>query len=527
MQHMNVLVSDPLADPGLELLRQEVHVDTRYDLTPEELIATIAQYDALVVRSGTQVTREVIEAGTRLQVIGRAGVGVDNIDVDAATQRGIVVVNTPTGNTRAAAEHTIALMMALARNIPQANMALWQGEWARKKYMGIEVRDRTIGIIGMGRVGSEVSRRARALGMNVLGYDPFVTQERIQQLGAAPVSLDELAAQSDFISIHTPLSDATRSLIDETFLRKVKPGVRIINCARGPIIDDEALLEALNDGRVAGAALDVFREEPPPPDDPLIHHPRVVSTPHLGASTEEAQLSVAIDVARQVLAVLKGQLAEHALNMPMVPPETLQVLRPYVGLAEKLGSFVGQLAAGQFGDLRIVYSGSLAALDTTLLRVVILKGVLEHASADRINLVNADLIARRHGLRVTEERRYEAGSYTNLITVSLKAGDQEHYVAGTISRDEPRIVEIGPYRLDFEPAGRFLVLQNLDRPGMIGAVGTTLGKHDINIAFMAFGRRTPRGDAIMVLTLDDDLPEEVAEEIRAIPDMWDLKYVII
>ncbi len=527
MQNMKVLVSDPLAEPGLALLREQVSVTTEFDLSPEELIAAIPEYDALVVRSGTQVTREVLEAGTRLQVVGRAGVGVDNIDVETATQRGIVVVNTPTGNTRAAAEHTIALMMSLARNVPQANQALRAGDWARKRYTGIEVRDKTIGIIGMGRVGSEVGRRARALGMNVLGYDPFVTQERVQQLGATPATLDDLATKSDFISVHTPLSDVTRDLIDDEFLRKTKPGVRIINCARGPIVVEEALLAALEDGRVAGAALDVFTEEPPAPDNPLIAHPNVVATPHLGASTKEAQLSVSIDVARQVLALLNGQLAEHTLNMPMVPPETLQVLRPFVGLTEKLGSFIGQLAAGQFGELRIVYSGSLAALDTTLLRAVVLKGVLEHASDDRINLVNADLIARRHGLKVSEERNYEAGSYTNLIFISLKSGEQEHSIAGTISQDEPRIVEIGPYRINFEPAGRFLVLQNLDRPGMIGAVGTTLGKHDINIAFMAFGRRTPRGDAIMVLILDESLPDQVADEILAIPDMWDLKYVKI
>ncbi len=527
MQKMKVLVSDPLAEPGLALLREQVSVTTKFDLSPEELLTAIPEYDALVVRSGTQVTREVLEAGTRLQVVGRAGVGVDNIDVDTATQRGIVVVNTPTGNTRAAAEHTIALIMSLARNIPQANQALRQGEWARKRYVGVEVRDKTIGIIGMGRVGSEVGRRARALGMNVLGYDPFVTQERIQQLGATPASLAELAAKSDFISVHTPLSDVTRNLIDDEFLRQVKPGVRIINCARGPIIVEAALLAALEEGRVAGAALDVFSTEPPAPDNPLIQHPNVVATPHLGASTKEAQLSVSIDVARQVLALLNGELAEHALNMPMVPPETLQVLRPYVGLVEKLGSFMGQLAAGQFGELRIVYSGSLAALDTTLLRAVVLKGVLEQASDDRINLVNADLIAHRHGLKVSEERNYEAGSYTNLISISLKSGEQEHSIAGTISQDEPRIVKIGPYRINFEPEGRFLVLQNLDRPGMIGAVGMTLGKHDINIAFMAFGRRTPRGDAIMVLILDEDLPDHVTNEILAIPDMWDLKYVKI
>ncbi len=527
MQNKKVLVSDPLAEPGLEILRKELSVETRYDLSPDQLIDVIPGYDALIVRSGTQATGAVIEAGTRLQVIGRAGVGVDNIDVGAATQRGIVVVNTPTGNTLAAAEHAIALMISLARNIPQANAALRAGRWDRKQYTGVELREKTLGILGMGRVGSEVGRRARALGMEVLGYDPFVTRERVQQMGAQPVTLAELAERADFITLHTPLNDTTLHLIGEEFLRQAKQGLRIINTARGAIIDEDALLAALEDGRVAGAALDVFSEEPPPPDNPLVMHPHVVATPHLGASTREAQISVSVDVAQQVLAVLRGDLAEHALNMPMVPPDTLQVLLPFVDLAEKLGSFVGQLAAGQFGDLRIVYGGSLAALDTTLLRAVIVKGVLEHASADRINLVNADLIARRHGLKVTEEHSHEIGSYTNLVSVSLTSGEQEHQVAGTISLDEARIVEIGPYRLDFEPAGRFLVLQNLDRPGMIGAVGMTLGKHDINIAFMAFGRKTPREDAIMVLTLDEDLPDQVVDEIWAIPDMWDLKYVII
>ena len=523
-----VLISDPLHPEGEALLRTEAEVDVSVGLPPQDLIATIPDYDALVVRSETKVTQEVLEAGKRLQVVGRAGVGVDNIDLDAATRLGIAVVNAPTGNTIAAAEHTVALMLALARNIPQAHHSLNQGKWERSAFIGVEVRDKVLGVVGLGRVGSEVARRAQGLQMRLIGYDPFVAPDHARRLGLQLVSLEELLAQADFITLHTPMSDATHHLIGQKELALLKPSARLINCARGDLIQEEALLKALDEGRVAGAALDVFAQEPPG-ENPLLRHPKVVVTPHLGASTAEAQAEVGRQVAEQVLMVLRGEPAPYTANVFFALPETQKMLAPYVPISTTLGKLATQLAEGQLTAITIRYQGEIAQHDTSMVKAAVLVGVLGPVSSERVNLVNASLLASQRGLRVVEEKEEDGPEhYGSLVTVGMHTSQGTTSVSGTVMRGEPHIVKVDDYWIDIVPSTDYLLFtHHQDRPGLIGAVGTITGRHNINISFMEVGRLAPRGQATMVLGLDDPLPEPVLEELRAIPFIGTVKVVAL
>ncbi|MBI4300924.1 MAG: phosphoglycerate dehydrogenase [Chloroflexi bacterium] len=518
-RHVKILVADPVAKGGIDLLRQHFEVDVKTGLKPEELSAIIGEYAGLVVRSETKVTKEIIDAGRRLQVIGRAGVGVDNIDVEAATQRGVVVVNAPSGNTISACEHTIALMMALARHVPQANAKLKANVWARSEFVGVEVRNKTLGIVGLGRIGSEVARRAKALEMRVLGYDPFVSQEHANLLGVIIVSLEDLLRQSDFITLHTPMTAATKGIIGPKELAIVKPEVRIINVARGGLVDEEALYKAVEEGRVAGAAIDVFSQEPAK-DNVLFKSDKIIVTPHLGASTHEAQINVAVDVAEEIIALLQGKPARYAVNAPAIPPETLAVVAPFLDIAHSLGSLARQLTVGQPNAVEIRYEGEMAEHDTNIVRASVLRGILEGISDQPVNFVNAHLVAAEHGLRVSEHKEPICENYSSLITVTVQSSKGTTTVAGTQMRNEAHILLINGYWLDLTPNGGYLLLtSHQDRPGIVGAVGTLLGKSNINISGMQVSREKPRGQALMAMGVDEQIPPELLEVIRKIPGM--------
>lgn len=516
-----VLVADPIGQDGVAILSSAATVDVRTLMAPVELLRVIPQYDALVVRSETKVTEAIIEAGRRLQVIARAGVGVDNIDLAAATRRGIVVVNAPTGNTISAAEHAIALMFALARHIPQADASLKSGAWKRSQFVGVELRGKTLGIVGLGQVGSEVARRARGLEMRLLGYDPFVPEERARALGVELCELDALLARSDFLSVHTTLTSGTRGLLGARELQSAKAGIRIINTARGGVIEEQALGEALRDGHVAGAAIDVFSKEPAA-DNPLIHAPHIIVTPHLGASTAEAQERVAVDVAEQVLSVLRGEPARYAVNAPLLAPETYSLVGPYIEVATLVASVSTQLAAGQLGMIEVTYSGEIALHDATVLRAGVIRGLLAPVSEEHVTLVNANLIAEHRGLRIVERKdpsQPEAGQSQIGVRITTNAGSIE--VTGAVEHGEPHIVSLDGLRVDISPRDRFLLIcDNEDRPGMIGAVGRMMGDFDINISSMIVGRRAARGRALMVLGLDEAPTPEQLRQVEGIPDIY-------
>ena len=511
-----ILISDPIAPEGVELLKAQAEVDVKRGLEPGELVEIIGEYEALIVRSETKVTSDVIGAGKRLQVIARAGVGVDNIDMEAATSSGIAVVNAPAANTIAAAEHTMSLMLALARNLPQAHQSLKQGKWERREFMGIEVRNKTLGILGLGRVGSEVARRAQSFGMPLLGYDPFVSPDYARAVGVELASLETVLANSDFLTLHTPLTEGTHGLIGGPQLAMMKPGARVINVARGELIDEEALLKALNEGTLAGAALDVFNQEPPG-ESALVKHPKVVATPHLGASTQEAQREVSIEVAEQVMAVLRGEPARNTVNAPFLPPEVHSVLAPYLPVATLLGKLVTNLAEGQFLGVNIAYQGEITEYDTAILRSAVVMGLLAPVSGQRVNLINAPILAQQRGLKITEQQSVAAPEYGNLITVTLETAGGGITIGGTSMRNEVHIVRINDYWLDMVPSVPYLLfVKQRDQPGSIGAVGTIMGQKDINISFMMVGRLSTRGDAMMVLGLDDPVPPEVIEDVKAL-----------
>lgn len=518
-----VLVADQLAEDGLARLRRAAEVEVRLKQSEADLATMVADFDALVVRSETKVTATVLEAGRRLRVVGRAGVGVDNIDVEAATRRGILVVNAPRGNVIAAAEHTIGLLLAVARRIPQADAALRRGEWQRSRYVGVEVRGKTLGIVGLGNIGSEVAKRAQGLEMEVIACDPAVARERAEQLNVELVSLEELFRRADFISVHAPLVEGTRNLIDARVLSLARPTAYLINAARGGIVDEAALYEALASGRLAGAASDVFLQEPVG-ENPLLTLPNFVATPHIAASTVEAQTSVAAEVAEEVLAVLRGEMPRYAVNAPSVPPEEMAFLRPYALLAERLASLHLQLFGGGVAQLELEYQGELAERDVSLLTAGAVRGLLQPFTEDRINPVNARLVAAGRGLKLAERRNPRvAGGYPNAVV--LRADGQE--LAGTVLLGEPRVVRIGPFRVDLTLEGRFLVSRHEDRPGIVGRVGTILGQADINIASMQVGRDMPRGRAMMILTVDDPVSDSVLARLREVPGMSDLRYVVL
>ncbi|MGH2583372.1 MAG: phosphoglycerate dehydrogenase [Dehalococcoidia bacterium] len=521
-----VLVADPIAQDGIDLLDRSADVDVRTGLSLEALLEAIPAYDALVVRSETKVTAEVIDAGTRLQVIGRAGVGVDNIDIPAATRRGIVVVNAPTGNTISAAEHTIGLMLALARHIPQADASMRAGEWQRSRFVGVELRGKILGVIGLGQVGSEVARRARGLDMCVLSVDPFVSEERARSLGVELVELNELLGRADFIAVHTTLTQGTRGLIGAEEIAWMKPTVRLINTARGGIIEEAALVEAVRSGRIAGAAVDVFTQEPLQ-DVAIAQTPGIIVTPHLGASTAEAQERVAVDVAEQILRILAGEAAAYAVNAPLVAPETMTVVGPFLPAAELSGSMATQLSEGQLQDVEIIYNGELALHDTGVLRAAVIRGLLRPISEEHVTIVNANLVAESRGLRIVERKDpEESEGVSNLITVRVRTTAGGTTVSSTVEHGSPRIVQVDDLRVDLSPAGGYLLFcHNQDRPGMIGAVGMKMRDFDINISSMKVGRRQARGRALMVLELDEAPTEDQLREIAAIPDIFSARLV--
>lgn len=525
-----ILVADPIASEGMEQLHRFANVDARHGLSAADLIAAIPAYDALVVRSETRVTAEVIAAGKRLHVIARAGVGVDNIDVEAATRHGIIVVNSPTGNIAAAAEHTIALLLAMARHIPAASASLREGRWERSRFVGTEVRGKTLGIIGLGKVGAEVARRAGegGLGMRLLASDPYASPETARKLNADLVPLEDLLAQSDFITLHTALTGSTRGLIGTDELAQMKSTARIINCARGGIVDEEALLAALESGALAGAALDVYSKEPPGDNKTiraLLEHPLVVATPHLGASTEEAQISVAVDVVEQIEEILRGGAARSAVNAPMILPETMRQLQPWVDLVEKLGRLYTQLHPGPLRRAELSISGEIASYDTRPLSAALIKGLLESVSEAHVNLVNAPVMAHDWGLEIIESRSTATEQFSNLVTLRVAADGPEtpsSVLSATITWGEERVVRVDRYATDFVPSGHILFARNLDRPGMVGRVGTILGEAGVNIshmdvgpvASMAGGRtRQAGGEALMILALDGPVPEDALERI--------------
>ncbi|MDB5096994.1 MAG: D-3-phosphoglycerate dehydrogenase [Cyanobacteria bacterium RYN_339] len=522
-----VLVSDPIEETGFSALHDVAKVDVKTDLTPEQLLQVIGEYDALMVRSQTKVTAAVIEAGKKLRIIGRAGVGVDNIDVPAATRRGIVVVNSPAGNTIAAAEHTLALMLALARHVAPADASVKRGEWKRSQFTGAELFNKTLGVLGLGKIGSHVAKVAQAMGMKVVGFDPFVTPERAEELGVTLGSVEDVVKQADFITVHVPKTPETTNLLNAAMLAKAKPGVRLINCARGGIIDEAALVDAIASGQVAGAALDVFEKEPLENDALRQLGNKVVLTPHLGASTEEAQLNVAIDVAEQIAEYLRGGEARSAVNIPNLRPELMASLRPMFGLAEKLGSVAAQLADGPIEAVEIAYLGSLADQEVKPLTTAVMKGLLTPAlGIDGVNFVNATYLAKERGVHVTEVKSQEETEYVDLIRVRVRTQERERVVAGTLmGNDILSIVAVDEYAFNLFIKGSMLFAPHQDVPGTIGKVGTLLGENNLNIFGMQLGRSAVRGPALMVLNLDDEVPDTVLDQVRKLPGFFDVKLV--
>lgn len=524
-----VLVSDPIAEAGIAILRQTpgFEVDVKTGLKPEELKAIIAEYDALAVRSETKVTADILAEARKLQIIGRAGVGVDNIDITAATQRGIVVVNSPEGNTLAAAELAVALLLALARKIPQADASLRAGKWERKKFVGTEIYGKTVGIVGLGKIGRNVALRMKSFEAIVIAYDPYATAESARRAGVELVSLNELFQRSDFISLHVPLNDETRGMIGAEQIARMKDGVRIVNCARGGIVDEHALADAIRSGKVSGVAFDVFAKEPPEPDNPLIALTENVVTPHLGASTEEAQVNVAIDIAEQIVDVLQGRPARSAVNLPPVSADQMARVAPFLVLATRIGSLQTQLARGMSAEgvgraiqrVEICFQGDFSDLPAESITRAVLQGIMTPMLEDPVNLVNARVLAEARGIEVTEVFRAATQEHVCLLSVTACTQNGKRTVSGTVYGTDPRIVEIDGYRFDIRPFGHMLLTQHIDRPGIVGKVGTLLGDHQVNIAGMHLGREAVGGNAVMVLLIDEAPPAALMTQIRSIPGM--------
>jgi D-3-phosphoglycerate dehydrogenase len=515
-----VFVSDKLAPQGLEILEQApgIELDYRPGLTQAELHEAVRDAEGLVIRSGTQVDAGVIEAAEKLRVIGRAGIGVDNIDVRRATERGIVVVNTPEGNNVTTAEHAIALLVSLARHIPQASASLKAGHWDKSRFTGLELLGRTLGLIGLGNIGSVVAQRAQGLGMRVVAFDPHIGAEVAARLGVELLALDELLARADVISVHVPRTQETTGMLGREAFAKARPGVLVVNAARGGIVDEKALFEALEAGQVGGAALDVFETEPPPEDHPLIAHERVICTPHLGASTEQAQINVAIAVAEQVRDYLSAQVARNAVNFPSIPPELLEQIRPYLVLGEKLGRFQGQLCPGAIDEIEIEYAGDVADLRVAPITIAVLKGVLE-AHTDQVNMVNAPHLAQARGIKVVESKASRPEDFASAITTRVR-GCLDRLIAGALFHGgQPRIVRIDDFMLEAIPEGPTILIHNHDRPGVVGNVGRILGDGGINISRMQLALVRERGEAAMLVNVDNRPSEAVMEELRNLDHM--------
>jgi D-3-phosphoglycerate dehydrogenase len=523
-----VLISDKLESPGLDLLRQAgVELDERHGLTGPALQEAMRAADGMIVRSGTRVTAELLDHPGKLRAIVRAGVGVDNIDVAAATRKGIVVMNTPGGNTVSTAEHTITLMLALARMIPTADASVHAGKWERGKFIGTQLAGKTLGVVGLGRIGREVARRAAGMDMKVVGFDPFLAPDRAAQLGIEAVAgLDQLLPRCDFLTVHTPLTDETRDLIGAKQLALMRKGTRVLNCARGGIINEEALEEALKSGHLAGAALDVFVHEPPPADHPLLKLPNVVTTPHLGASTAEAQTSVALEAAQLLVDFLTRGVVQFAVNMAAVDRTELEELRLYVDMARRLGLLHAQMSQGAIQRAELKYHGEVARRSTRLVTAAFTAGLLEFRLAQDVNIVNAELLARERGIEIVEQSSPRKGDFSTLIRAEVVTEKKTYIAAGTLFGNQfLRLVHLGPYHLDAYMDGIMLIFTHRDVPGLIGFIGTIFGKHQVNIAQMTVGRQLPGGEAIAVVNLDTMPPEEALKEVRAHPQISSLSVV--
>jgi D-3-phosphoglycerate dehydrogenase len=517
---LRILVTDRLAQRGIDLLERApgVEVEVRNDLTPAELAECCRTADALIVRSASRVTAELLSAAPRLKAVGRAGVGVDNVDLEAATARGVVVMNTPGGNAISAAEHALSMLLSLAKNIPQASASMKAGRWEKGRFLSTELSGKVLGIVGLGRIGSEVARRAKAFNLRILVHDPYVSAERAEALGVELVELSDLYRHSDFVTIHVPGTEETQNLIRADTIAQMKDGVRIVNCARGGIVNETDLCAALQSGKVAGAALDVFTREPIT-DSPLFQLPNFISTPHLGAASEEAQEAVAVEIAQQVLDYLQKGIIRNAVNAPSVPLETLRKLQPYLALGEKLGRLASQLSEGRLAEIRLSFQGDIAALDCAPLTAATVQGVLA-PSHDHVNMVNALPLAKTRGIRILESKSTAPADFASLISLSVITDRQTSEVAGTLyNQKDPRLVKIDGFRVEAVLDGLLLIYSNMDVPGVIGRIGTLLGKHGVNIAGMQLGRQERGGRAVAVVNVDDAIPGPVLDEIRRIPNI--------
>jgi len=524
---MKILVSDPLSEEGIKILKEQkdFQVDVKTGMKPEELKAIIKGYDALIVRSATKVTKEIIDAATDLKAIGRAGVGLDNVDLEAATKRGIMVMNTPGGNTISTAEHTMSLIMAVSRSIPQAHQSTKAGEWKRSKFVGTELYQKTLGIIGLGRIGTEVAKRALSFGMKIISFDPFLSLEVARQLSVEVVELKALLSRADYITVHTPLSDETKGLISDEEFALMKKTAYVINCARGGIIDEAALSRALEEEKIAGCALDVYEKEPPE-GTPLLKFPNCIMTPHLGASTEEAQVNVAVEIAEVIRDALTGRGIRNAANFPSLDAGAYKILAPYIDLTERIGLLASQLAEGRVSQADVTYSGLLAQQSTQPLTMAFVKGLLTPIVQDTVNFVNALDLAKERGIKVQESKSTTEEEFVNLVSVDVITDKGKIQVAGTLfSNNEPRIVKINDFYVEAIPKGHMLVAYNQDKPGIIGALGTILGKNNINIAGMTFGRETAGGRAITVINIDSPVPANVLSEIKKAQHIADIKQI--
>ncbi len=527
----NVLIPDDLSAAGLELLNADptiaAHVVKK--MPRADLLAKIADFDALIVRSETRVDAEVIEHGAKLRVVGRAGIGVDTIDVDAATRRGIIVMNTPQANTIATCEHTVAMMLALARNIPLADASLRRGEWTRGKFMGVQLQGKVLGVIGLGRIGTQVAKRAQAFGMEIVAFDPYVNEESARANKVALLSLDEVLAQADFITLHSSLTQGSRGLLDAEAIAKMKPGARVINVARGALVDSDALYQALSSGKLGGAALDVFEEEPPPADHPLFKLSNVVVTPHLGASTAEAQRDVSIQIAEQVIDALHERDVRNAVNFPPIDPAALHIVKPYLTLAEKMGKLQASLLDGRLNRVEVEYRGSDVAPHVKALTVALLRGLLAPMlGSDRVNFVNAPIIANERGITVTQALNLTSSDYTNLVSCRVSTDQEEHLVAGTLfDSTEPHIVQIDSFRIDAVPFGQALMISSRDVPGVIGRVGTILGANYVNIAEYRLGRTKPGDLALSFVNLDNPVPDYTIKALKDLPEVVWVKQMML
>ncbi|MBS1263781.1 MAG: Glyoxylate reductase [Methanonatronarchaeales archaeon] len=515
-----IAVTDPIDREGIRALEEEAEAVDATTFDRERLLEEAPGFDAIIVRSGTAVDAEFLEAADRLKVVGRAGVGVDNIDLDAATERGIVVLNSPQSSTISAAEHTVGLMLSLARNIPQAYESVKSGRWEKSKYLGVELYDKTLGVFGLGRIGAEVARRAQAFDMNVVAYDPYISEDRANQMGTTLRGVDEIVEEADFMTFHVPLTDETRGMIGEEEIGRMKEGARLLNVARGGIIDEDALYWALEEGEIAGAALDVFEEEPPD-DNPLLELDNLIATPHLGASTEEAQRSVAVSTARQVTRALKGEPIRSAVNVPVVSKEAMDRLGPYIMLAEKLGRFASQMLTGSIEEIQVRAAGEISREDIEPIRIAGVKGVLTPLLQEPPTFLNADIVAKNRGVRISETKG-DTDNFTNLVTIEVTTSEGGKTVSGTVfGKKAFRLIEVDGYRIDAPMERTMLFTHHVDKPGVIGEVGTSMGDRGVNIAGMQVGRQEAGGKAVMLMETDGEVPDEAVEEIRAIDGVRD------